>query len=143
MTRPLNRWKPVLPVGAMKTFQITNRTRPATCAEVNCAHHLKGWASTVIAGSEDEALLRASKRKFLIDHAESHGGFIRFIFPPGQICFRYKSHRLPLEEEAIHVVRDGDWRGNPTGRRTQLRADQWLESFQESTDDITTRKARG
>lgn len=140
------RLDPAGPVQAYKTYRITaplqTHWRKATCAEVDCPHHLNGWATTVFAGSDDEALIRRAGRHFTVEPAE--GGMLRFLFPAGQACFRSSTHRLPLERPALCVVRGGDWRRHLGVIRDHgERADLWVEDFAENQDRIRTAIERG
>lgn len=143
--RPLRRITPILPVSAMKTYSISTpqdtHFRKATCKEVDCEHYLNGWMTTVLANSDDERLIRRAGRHFTVEKRPD--GFLRFVFHAGQTCFAAVHHRVPLEREPFHVVRDGDWRGNPTRRRTGLKANDWLDSFQEDTARTIAFKERG
>lgn len=136
----LNRWQPAGPVQAYKTYglamPVETHRRRASCAEVNCPHYLHGWATTVAAGSDDEALIRRAGRHFTIPE-RLEGGFVRFTFPPGQPCFRAASHTISLEREPFYGVRDGDWRGNPTGRRRRhANGADWTDDFMTHVDRV-------
>ncbi len=119
-----------VPAAAVKTYQLL------------APLHLHGWATTVAAGSDDEALIRRAGRHFTVEPVE--GGFLRFLFPPGQACFKATMHRLPLEREPLYVVRGGDWRGNPTGyRRQHANGQDWVEDFGEHQQHIADKIERG
>ena len=61
-----------------------------------------------------------------------------FAFTEGQRCCGSAEHRVQYKP-ALFVVRDGDWRGNPTGRtRTHVRPEDWVEDFAEHQDSIST-----
>jgi hypothetical protein len=144
--RPVNRIQPVMPVGAYKTYQIiapvSTHFRPATCEEVDCGAWKNGWATTVLPGSDDETVVRGAGRRFIEERTPD--GFVRFIFPAGQSCFAVSRHRVPLERPPIHIVRHGDWRGNPSGQRRQhTRPEHWVEDFAEHQDQIKTTIERG
>lgn len=152
--RPVFRPDPRLPVHAVKTYAIVQplatHWRPATCAEVDCQPHQFGWATTVIAESEDETtLLRAAAgavdghRRHYVKQAEP-AGFVRYVFSPGQACFAAGRHQVPVGREPIHVVRGGDWRGNPRRElRRHVRGADWVEDFAEHQDRIATAIERG
>lgn len=152
--RPLTRPTPAMPVDRMRTFRVASpratHTRPATCAEVGCGAHLKGWKTVVPETSPDPqaftaATVRAASRG-LLDHYRRHcteerlpDGMVRFHFPAGQRCFRWDTHRKSLERPELYIVRGGDWRAN-TGlirRHTGPRAPElWVEDSQETFDKI-------
>jgi hypothetical protein len=154
MIQRINRIPPVGPVTAYKSYEIAapraTHSRPATCAEVNCGAHIHGWATSLVPGSDDERFLRRvcrgevdAHRRHFTEHPQPDG-FVRFVFPPGQTCFAIRSHRLPVGRPEIFVVRDGDWRGNPTGtRRTHTRPEHWVEDFAEHQQRISDLRARG
>jgi hypothetical protein len=143
--RPLNRWDPVLPVTAMQTFTVAQplatHWRKATCAEVDCPHYLNGWATTVLTGGPDEALIRRAGRKFVLTDADP--GFTRFVFEAGQACFKAASHRVPNGRDALHVARSGDWRGCPRSDVRQMRPVDWLDKFRTDLDVVKTRMEQG
>jgi len=130
---------PRLEPTAFRTFSLhqPSRThfRKATCAEVDCQHYLNGWITTVPKGSQDEHLCRTSGRKFTESIDEEN--LITFEFEAGQPCFRASRHEKFLEREAIHVARDGDFRGNPTGaKRIHTKPELWREEFAEHQDGL-------
>lgn len=140
------RIQPKMPVTAYRTYgfsrPVQTHWRRATCAEVGCPPYLHGWATTVLADSEDESVIRSSGRKWTrIERLE--GGFHRYMFGPGQQCFAAARHRVQLERPGLFVVRDGDWRGNPTGYRRLLTADQWVEDFGEHQERLAEGANRG
>jgi len=129
---------PGLPVQAFKTYALSaplsTHYRPARCEEVNCPNYAAGWrtvvdVSTDLGQRQAKYITGASGRKFTTNGVpDSTDMLVTFTFPPGQQCFA--SHTVPLEREPIYVVRDGDWRGNPTGRRRQhVRAADWVDDF--------------
>lgn len=142
----LFRISPGLPVTAVKTYQavlpLATHWRKATCAEVDCGYYLGGWQTIVPAGSELEALVRGSGRRFTEERQP--GGLIEFSFGPGQACFKAATHRVPSGRPERLFVRDGDWRGNPTGqRREHTRADDWIDDMAGTLDRVKTATERG
>lgn len=148
------RFTPRMPVGAYQTYRIvapvSTHWRPATCAEVECTAYERGWASTVIAGDDMEAtLLRASdglidgRRRRYTRHPQPDG-FVRYVFGPGQPCFKASTHRVRLDRQEIYLRRGGDWRGNPTGEVVRhSRPEHWVEDFGEHQQAIADRIAKG
>jgi hypothetical protein len=143
--RPLNRPAPLLQVQQMQTYAVATprhtHTRPATCAEVLCDAHVKGWTSKVPTGSADEALLlKAAAGE--IDGYRRHYKLVRVgqisvvIFPAGQTCLHVLRHRVSLERPAFFVVRGGDWRGSTGVIRRHFNGDQWVEDFAEHQDRL-------
>lgn len=142
----VNRITPAIGPGHYKTYEIAvpraTHWRSATCAEVDCRPYQYGWVTRVLPGSQDEAAVRASGRSFTAEQAE--GGFLQFVFPPGQPCFRASVHQLPLERPPLYVVRDGDWRGNPTGQvRQHVNGDDWVDDFATHQQNIADVRERG
>lgn len=127
-----HRITPNAPVAAFKTYSvkapISTHFRPATCEEVDCAAFLNGW-KTVLAETQTDmiALIYKSGRSFTM---KQDGPMRVYRFEPGTKCFQASTHRVPLERDPLFIVRDGDWRGNPTGRRrVHQRAADWVEDF--------------
>ncbi|HUM06357.1 MAG TPA: hypothetical protein VLT90_12910 [Terriglobales bacterium] len=140
---------PLAGVGAYKTYglvrPLATHWRRATCEEVECSAFLHGWITRVPRGSEQAqyVLSKAHGRTFTetagLDSTEHE-----FLFGPGQTCFGSADHKVPIEREPIYIVRDGDWRGNPTGwRREHKNGDDWVEDFGEHQDVLAARINRG
>lgn len=148
--RPVNRVEPQLPASAMKTYEIiqplSTHFRPATCAEVECGAHVNGWATTVdesteLGGKQAYYIRKQSGRQFSEEKIES--GLTRFVFAPGQTCFR--QHRMTLEREPIYRVRSGDWRGDPRrgGVFTYRDGDDWVDDFATHQQKLADRLEQG
>lgn len=144
--RPVNRPEPQLPVQAMKTYELiaplSTHWRAATCAEVNCQASQNGWATRVIADSDDESILRKAsagqvdgiERRYI--KQQEAAGFVRYVFPAGQPCFKAKVHKVPLEREPIHLVRGGDFRANTGTLRRHVRGEDWVDDFATHQDNL-------
>lgn len=146
------RQEPHGPAIGYRTFgyrrPLATHWRPATCAEVECPHYLHGWMTPA-----DERTDLGIAQAYYIRHKSGRGyrehrdeiGRTIFVFAPGQRCFRSDQHRLPIiERPALWIVRDGDWRGNPTGwSRTHIRGEHWVEEWAEHQDRLRTRQQRG
>lgn len=151
MSRPISRPPAILPVGAMKTYRIaqpaTTHTRPASCAEVGCLDHQRGWTSRVPAGSElvDMILSLArgggpgGHRYGFVEVESGTPGERAFLFAPGQPCFRADTHRVTLERPPLWIVRGGDWRGSTGLIRRHHNGAEWVEDFAEHQDRIAHR----
>lgn len=145
--RPVNRPSAQLPVQAMKTYEIiapiSTHWRSATCVEVDCEPHQNGWATTVTVDSDDESILRKAaagqidgiERRFIKGQADL-AGFVQYVFPAGQPCFKAATHRVPLEREPLHVVRGGDWRANTGTMRQHVRGEDWVDDFATHQDNL-------
>lgn len=143
----MQRLMPNLPVAAYQTFQIAmpleTHWRPATCAEVDCEQYLNGWRVRLDYLSEEDrwAIHRSGRRYLRHDVAE---GETWLVFEAGQPCFRTSEHRAPLGRPELYVVRDGDWRGNPTGSvYRHKRAEDWRDQFATNQDKIAEAVERG
>lgn len=146
----LFRIQPEGPPQAYRTFSIrtplATHTRQATCAEVGCAAYEHGWV-TIVDETEPNGAAIASyirhqaHRAYREDHTTTG---TRFTFEPGQKCFAASEHRISLDRPEIFITRDGDWRGNPTGRtRRHARAEDWVEDFALNQINLAERMARG
>jgi hypothetical protein len=134
------RLEPNMPVGAYRTFQIASpietHWRPATCEESDCEQYANGWRVRVEGLSpEDLHAIRTSGRQFRqVDVAE---GETWLVFEPGQRCFKAATHKVPLGRPELYVVRDGDWRGNPTRQSFQhSSAESWVDQFATHQDKL-------
>jgi hypothetical protein len=133
MNFPLSRPQPLMGVGAYRTYEMRaplgTHFRPATCPEVQCLHYLRGWRVHLEALTPD--LVEAARTSGRRYREETVGeGQTYLVFEPGQLCFRVSEHRARLDRAPLFVVRDGDYRGNPTGRgRQHTRSEDWVEDF--------------
>jgi len=146
-----NRIDPQMPVSAYKTYQIlqprATHFLPASCEKVQCQPYLHGWRTTVDEGStlgqQQAAYIRSSSgRRF--EETRLAAGLTEFVFEAGQRCFAADQHIAPVGRPEVYVVRDGDWRGNPTGQsRRHVRPADWVEDFADHQDRLATRAAQG
>lgn len=124
---------PSLPVSAMRTYSVKmpvqTHFRPATCEEYGCETFLGGWVTMLSVAQTDLIdALRRSGRPYTEKRGEN--GMIEFRFEPGTPCFKQSTHRVSLERDPVLIVRDGDWRGNPTGwARRHASMNDWIEDF--------------
>jgi hypothetical protein len=141
-----------LPAEMFKTFGIRRplktHWRPATCAEVDCAAHARGFTIRcdlrTVLGLDQARYIRDKAGRHFTHVFSEEGKVITFTFPAGQKCFQ--DHRLPLERPALFIVRNGDHRG-PGKRRPEKRVfdrpDQWVDTFAEHQDRLATAAQRG
>lgn len=139
------RLSPQGPVQAYQTFSVrprSDQTIRTVCEQVNCQQWREGWES-VIDESTDLGKAQAtyirtqSGRTFREMRTEA--GLTVFRFESGQRCFA--EHRTRPE---LYLVRDGDYRGNPTGqRRVHTRAADWVEHMQEEFGKFSDDRDRG
>lgn len=142
---PMNRIEPLHDVGAYQTYSIhvpTDTRVRAACEQVGCEQWLYGWESAIDEstplGQMQAAYIRQSSGRSFRE-LKSAAGLTVFRFESGQRCFREHQTRPEL-----YAVRDGDWRGNPTGRvRQHVNAADWVEDFGEHQQRIETQMERG
>jgi len=141
----VNRIDPAMPVGAYQTYEIRaprDVQLKSACEQAGCAAWRHGWESVIDEstplGRDQAAYIRGqSGRTFREQRTET--GLTVFRFESGQRCFAEHGTR-----PEIYLVRDGDWRGNPTGRaRQHTRPADWVEDMAESLDAVRTDKERG
>jgi hypothetical protein len=145
MQQPVNRIDPNLPIGAYQTYSITaprdTRVR-AACEQVGCAAWRHGWESTIDESTElgqDQARYIRMQSRRTFRETRTDAGLTVFRFESGQRCFA--NHETRPE---IYVVRDGDWRGNPTGlARTHRRPADWVEDFGLNQQRLGDQQQRG
>jgi hypothetical protein len=148
------RIEPKLPVQAMQTYGLSapqaTHYRRASCREVDCPNYVNGWMSGFDVTDPDQAyaakMLRLhSGRLFTVQELAGASGRIEkvvFTFGPGQECFL--KHSVPLEREPVYYLRGGDWRGNPTGRKTVFSSSTpFVDDFGEHQERIKTLVERG
>ena len=143
----VTRIAPSVPVQHMRSYEIVSplatHTRKARCEEVECQHYGRGWKTTVDTGTaqgrmQANYIRLHSGRTFTYTE---NGTMVEFVFPPEQQCFT--EHRVSLERPSLFVVRDGDWRGNPSGyRRMHRDGTQWTEDFAENQDRLNRLQQR-
>lgn len=138
----LNRIQPAGSVNEYRTFSISaplsTHFRAATCEEAGCEAYQHGWLTRTVNDEQADYIRRHSGRSF----TEDERGV--FVFAPGQTCFAASHHRVRIERDELCVVRDGDWRGNPTGKtRTHTKPEFWVEEFAEHQDFLKTIQERG
>lgn len=137
------RLDPAMGVGSYKTYSVhqpkTGHTRIGSCERAGCEANLYGWRTGVPTLSVQADYIRnKSGRRFT---EEVIGGESLFTFYPGQQCFT--EHHV-TDRPQIHMVRGGDWRGNPSGeRRIHTTGDFWVEDFTEHQAKLAEQIERG
>lgn len=145
------RIQPAMPPQMYKTHTIlqplATHWRRATCAEVGCPRYLNGWKSVLdLSGQEGRncALWIRSMSGLRFTEEVTGPAEVTFRFPPGQMCARADRHRVPVGRPPILSVRDGDFRGNPSGRKHVFgRAEDWRDDLGEHLDTLREQRARG
>jgi hypothetical protein len=137
------RLPPAMDVGSYKTYQIrapkTAHTRIGSCESAGCDANEFGWRTVVPLGSPQADYIRNhSGRRFreVVEDSQCH-----FTFYPGQQCFT--QHHVQ-DRPTFYVVRDGDFRGNPTGRRRMHASGaDWVEDFAEHQAKLADQQQKG
>lgn len=133
-------------VTAYKTYAVrapkSTHTVARTCEQVNCEAWRLGWKTALdVADATQRGLAR-----WIVDESgraytwEQIGTAITFSFPPGQQCFA--EHREQVRP-GIYVVRDGDYRGNPTGWKVKLHERAWVDDFGEHQERLADEQRKG
>jgi hypothetical protein len=141
----VNRVQPEGLVSDYQTYEIRAprdvRLRSA-CEQTGCSAWRQGWESVIDEstplGRDQAAYIRGqSGRTFREQRTEA--GLTVFRFESGQRCFA--EHRTRPD---IYLVRDGDWRGNPTGRlRQHTRPEDWVEDMGEQLGRVADQQRQG
>lgn len=136
---------PLGPASAYQTYSITAQPDTgvvAACHEVGCAAWRNGWETTVdestnLGLAQARYIRHQSRRTFT--ESRTAAGLTVFRFESGQRCFA--EHRTKRDR---FVSRDGDWRGNPTGRvHVHARPEDWVEDFAEHEGRLADLRQRG
>jgi len=139
------RLQPQGPVGAYQTFSVRSRPDRAVktvCERVRCAAWREGWESAIdestdLGKAQAQYIRSQSGRTFR--EMRTEGGLTVFRFEARQRCFA--EHKTMPE---LYLVRDGDFRGNPTGRRrVHARPQDWVENVQEELGRFNEDRRRG
>ncbi|NUS79150.1 MAG: hypothetical protein HOV70_23530 [Streptomyces sp.] len=145
MQQPVTRMPPQGEVQDYKTYAITRRrdtTVRAVCEQVACPAWRNGWESTIDErtelGQAQAAYIRGTSRRTFRE-TKTGAGLTVFRFESGQRCFA--DHQTVPE---LYLVRDGDHRGNPTGRsRRHARPQDWVEDFGENQLRLVDQQQKG
>jgi hypothetical protein len=143
---------PAGPPQAYKTYGMSmplkTHWRPATCEETGCDAYRRGWVSTfdlsTDLGKRQFDYCKADKtRSFSIQRPAAN--LVKFVYAPGNCCFKAGDHRLPLERPARLYVAEGDWRGNPRGvpARVHQRPQDWVDDFANHQDRLAAAVQKG
>lgn len=145
-----SRIQPRLPVQAVKTYQVLTPVhthfRAATCAEVDCPQHLHGWQTPIDEstelGQQQAWYIRNQSGRRYTENRDLLPGVTVFAFQAGQRCFA--QHKARLDRPELFLVRDGDWRGNPTGNKRQhTRPEDWVEDFATNQQQLADQLEKG
>jgi hypothetical protein len=146
----INRKVPLLDPRHYKSYGITaplaSHWRRATCAEYECADYVHGFVATIDTGTElgqrqFDYLTHDKERKYSMQRVSLTT--FKFVYGPGNRCFKSGEHRVPIGRPPLLLVHDGDWRGNPTGNVVRhTRVENWVEDFAEHQSVLAERIRR-
>jgi len=102
--------------------------REASCLEVGCAQYIGGWQTVL--PCTDIANIEYIRRSGMRCKEELDDQLIRFIFEPGQECFKGRGggHRTPLERDPIL-----------SRNRQTMEPMEWLDRMNDDLDQIRAR----
>ena len=116
--------------------------RKATCQEVQCPAYTNGWHYRIEHLTPEllYAALHSGRKYRQVDVTE---GESYLVFEPGQICFDYKTHYLPLERPEFYFV--GRGRGSTFSHRraAQYTAQNWVDKFAEKLSSLQDEIKKG
>lgn len=141
----VNRLDPAMPVSAYQTYEVRaprDVQQRSACEQANCQAWRYGWESVIdestLLGQGQAAYIRTQSGRTFREQ-RNDAGLTVFRFEAHQRCFADHGTRPEL-----YLVRDGDWRGNPTGRQRQhTRAQDWVEDFGEHLQQIADQQQKG
>jgi hypothetical protein len=148
----ISRMAPAMPPASYKTYAwsapLRTHFRKGTCEEAGCEAYLYGWVSTFDLSTE------LGLKQYEFCKADKERGFsiqrtsltiVKFVYKPGNRCFRSEEHRVPVGKPPRFLVVGGDWRGNPRGTPTQVHrsAEDWIDDFANHQDNLKTAIERG
>lgn len=148
----VSRIEPAMGAHAYKTYgmamPLRTHWRSASCDEYGCDAWRNGWVTTVDLSTDlgrKQAEYIRHDRTRRASEQRSGPAEVKFVFGPGQRCFRAADHRAPLGRPPRFVVTGGDWRGNPRGipARVHRNGTDWCEDFAEHQDKIASAIGRG
>lgn len=149
----VSRLAPVASPAAYKTYgalsPLSTHWRTATCEEADCEAYRSGWVTTVdLSTPEGQAMAHFithdKTRRWTLQKLSAT--LVKFVYGPGQRCFtsQREPHKVRSGRPPRWLVRDGDFRGNPTGLvREHRHPEFWVEDQQETLDRVRTLRQRG
>jgi hypothetical protein len=147
----LNRPMPSMDPRFYKTYSmgapLKTHWRPATCEEYECNEFLKGFVITIDMTSElgQRQFAYLSKDKTRSGHMQRVSlELVKFVYGPGNRCFNWGKHIVPIGRPPLLIARGGDWRGNPERRRrVHTRVEDWVEDSATHLDRLDRIVRRG
>lgn len=130
------------------SMPLATHWQPATCEDVQCDAYVHGWVTTVDLttdlGQRQYDYLTHDKTRSCTRQNVTQT-LVKFVYKPGNRCFRSADHRLPVGRPARFYVAGGDHRGNPLGTpvRVHKNGADWAEDFAEHQDMIASAIEKG
>ena len=121
--------------------------RQATCEEYECEQFQHGFVTTIDVGTElgqkqFDYLTHDTTRRAVMQRISLTT--VKFTYGPGNRCFNYGEHRIPIGKPPKLLVLGGDWRGNPSGQvRRHTRVEHWVEDSAGHLDHLAEIVRRG
>lgn len=147
----LNRIEPVAGPEHYKSYSVRapvkTHWRSATCEEYECDAFLRGFITTVALTSD-----LGQKQYHYLTHDKTRAysmqrvgaDIVKFIYGPGNRCFKSDDHRVPIGKPPRLLVVGGDWRGNPRKEFiVHSRVDDWVDDCREHQEKMATILRRG
>jgi hypothetical protein len=127
---------------------LASHWRRATCEEYECDGFLNGFVLTVDVSSDlgrkqYHFVTHDKERRYSMQRVSQH--LIKFVYGPGNQCFKRGDHRVPLDRPPFYLVSGGDWRGNPRGTKRTIhrRPEDWVDDFANHQIGISDAIKRG
>lgn len=138
---------------AYRTFRavapISSHWNRVSCEQAQCPDYLRGFfidvdVSTELGQAQFDYLHRKDKsRKGTMQKMSET--IYRFTYPPGSRPFAGNNHEhyQSNERPAYYLVHDGDWRGNPTGFKRFLTAEDWVDMSANHQAQVAHEQGKG
>jgi hypothetical protein len=148
----VSRRAPLMPAQNYRTFAWkrprATHYRAATCEEVDCEAMRFGWVTTLDDSTEEGQRLidqcrRDRSRSFHEQRVGEH--LVKFVYKPGNRCFRWQQHKVLNGRPPTFLVAGGDFRGNPRQipTRVHTRAEDWVDDFANHEGKLADLRKKG
>lgn len=118
----------------------------AACKDVGCQFWAHGWETTV----DESTPLGKAQAEYIRDPSDRGAGrtYTEQRTGTGLTVFKFEAFQRCFTEHHTQpdrfLVRDGDWRGNPTQRvRLHANGRDWAEDFQEHEGSLAELREKG
>lgn len=130
------------------TAPLGSHWRQATCLEYECEDFQTGFVLSI-----DTSTDLGQKQYFYVTHDRDRSytmqrvapDLYKFVYKPGNECFKRGEHRVPIGRPPFYLVHEGDWRGNPRGTPTlrHRRPEDWIDQFANHNQELSDAVKRG